>query len=106
MKRRILLVMIACLASGRAGAVEIKKDGWLFPNPSTAEKLKIRSIDYTPRIPGPETEVKMYRRKKDGAVFSTFEIEGEIYACQFRIPPEGDKPPEVYAIVDFLSKGG
>lgn len=105
MKRMTLLLIAAWLAAARAEAVEIKKEGWLFPNPAAAEKLKIRTLDYTPRVPGKETEVKMYRRKKDGAIFSTLEIEGEIYACQFRIAPGPDKPPEIYAIVDSDGDG-
>ena len=64
MKRLSMFLIAAWLSAGSLHAVEIKKEGWLFPNPSTAEKVKMRTVDYTPRIPGKETEVKMYRRRK------------------------------------------
>ena len=38
-------------------------------------------------------------------MFDTFEIEGEIYACQFHVKGEGDAPPTVYAIVDTDGDG-
>ena len=105
MKRlgNILILFVLCAAD--CLAVEIKKDGWLFPNPAQAEKETIRMVDYTPRIPGRETMVKVYKRKKDGVVFDTFEIEGEVYACQFHVKGEGGKPPTVYAIVDTDGDG-
>jgi uncharacterized protein DUF2782 len=105
MKRILVLPVLACVLAPPLGAVEIKQDGWLFPNPAVAEKLKIQTRDYTPRIPGKETEVKIYKRKKDGVVFDTFEIDGEVYACQFHIKGEGDTPPTVYAIVDTDGDG-
>src|SRR5262245_94119 len=100
MKRMSMFLIAAWLAAGPLVAVEIKKEGWLFPNPAIAEKVKIRAVDYTPRIPGKETEVKTYRRKKDGALFSTFEVEGEIFGCQFLIPSGNDQPAGIYAIAD------
>jgi hypothetical protein len=105
MKRTVVLSALITLLAAPLEAVEIKKDGWLFPNPALAEKLKIRNQDYTPRIPGPETTVKIYKRKKDGVVFDTFEIDGEVYACQFHVKGEGDAPPSVYAIVDTDGDG-
>jgi len=105
MKRAAVLSVLITLLADLLGAVEIKKDGWLFPNPARAEKLKIRNQDYTPQIPGPETLVKIYKRKKDGVVFDTFEIDGKIYACQFHVKGEGDAPSTVYAIVDTDGDG-
>ncbi len=105
MKRAVLLSVLITLLADPLGAVEIKKDGWLFPNPAVAEKLKIRNQDYTPRIPGPETLVKIYRRKKDGVLFDTFEIDGKIYACQFHVKGKDDAPSTVYAIVDTDGDG-
>jgi len=105
MKRAVLSAVLISMFAIPLGAVEVKKEGWLFPNPAQAEKLKIRTQDYTPRIPGPETQVKIYKRKKDGVVFDTFEIDGEIYACQFHVKGEGDAPPTVYAIVDTDGDG-
>ena len=105
MKRTVILSALIAALAAPVGAVEIKKDGWLFPNPALAEKLKIRSYDFTPRIPGRETDVKIYKRKKDGLVFDTFEIDGEVYACQFHVKGEGDEPPTVYAIVDADGDG-
>src|SRR5215467_5908648 len=98
MKRLGRILILAALCASDGLAVEIKKDGWLFPNPAQADKAAIRMVDYTPRIPGRETLVKVYKRKKDGVVFDTFEIEGEIFACQFHMKGEGGKPPTVYAI--------
>ena len=105
MKRAVVLSVLVTLLVDPLGAVEIKKDGWLFPNPALAEKLKIRNQDYTQRIPGPETLVKIYKRKKDGVVFDTFEIESEIYACQFHVKEAEGEPPDVYAIVDTDGDG-
>jgi len=105
MKRIVIVAVLTGFLGLPVGAVEVKKDGWTFPNPAVAEKLKIRNQDYTPRIVGPETQVKIYKRKKDGVVFDTFEIEGEIYACQFHVKGEGDAPPTVYAIVDTDGDG-
>jgi|GEM_PF-2391608 len=105
MKRTVIISVLTGFLAFPAEAVEIKKDGWLFPNPALAEKLKILNQDFTPRIAGRETQVKIYKRKKDGVVFDTFEIEGEIYACQFHVKGEGDAPPTVYAIVDTDGDG-
>jgi len=105
MKRIAVLLVLASSALLPCEATEIKKDGWLFPNPALAEKKDIRPQDFTPRIAGAETLVKIYQRKKDGVVFDTFEIEGEIYACQFHIKGENGQPPTVYAIVDTDGDG-
>jgi hypothetical protein len=100
-----LLAGLLLLASIPALAVEVKKDGWLFPNPAAAEKKDLRVFDYSPRIPGKETTVKIYQRKKDGVVFETLEVEGEVYACQFHIKGGEGKPPTIYAIVDTDGDG-
>jgi hypothetical protein len=100
-----MLAGLFLLASIPALGVEVKKEGWLFPNPAGAEKKDLRVFDYSPRIPGKETIVKIYQRKKDGVVFDTLEVEGEIYACQFHIKGEGGKPPTTYAIVDTDGDG-
>lgn len=105
MKRIPAFLVLASFALAPCEAVEVKKEGWLFPNPAAAEKKDIRPLDYTPRIPGAETLVKIYKRKKDGAVFDTMEIEGDIYACQFHILGENGAPPTVYAIVDTDGDG-
>ena len=105
MKGAVVLSVLVTLLADPLGAVEIKEDGWLFPNPAAAEKLKIRNQDYTQRIPGPETLVKIYKRKKDGVVFDTFEIDGKIYACQFHVKGKDDAPSTVYAIVDTDGDG-
>ena len=105
MKRIPAFLFLGALALAPCQAVETKKEGWLFPNPAAAEKKDIRQMDYTPRIAGPETLVKFYQRKKDGAVFETMEIEGEVYACQFHIKGEEGQPPTVYAIVDTDGDG-
>ena len=105
MKKFVGWVAVLFLVPIRVPAVEINKDGWLFPNPALAEKKAIRPIDATDRIPGKETLVKIYQRKKDGVIFDIFEIEGEIYACQFHAKGENGKPPSVYAIVDTDGDG-
>ena len=105
MRRFGILLILGVAFASPCLAVEIKKDGWLFPNPALAEKENIRTVDYTPRIPGRETLVKIYKRKKDGVIFDTFEIEGELYACQFHEKGEDGKPPTVYAIVDTDGDG-
>ena len=105
MARRLVLSSLLLLVSIPALGVEIKKEGWLFPNPAVAEKKDLRVFDYTPRIPGKETVVKIYQRKKDGVVFDTLEVEGEVYACQFHIKGEGGKPATTYAIVDTDGDG-
>src|SRR5262249_28657230 len=105
MKRIGAILILGTLCATPCLSVEIKKDGWLFPNPATAEKEDIRTVDFTPRIPGRETVVKIYKRKKDGVVFDTLEIEGEIFACQFHVKGEDGKPPTVYAIVDTDGDG-
>ena len=105
MRKALLVALIAGLLSPAAGAVEIKKDGWLFPNPAHAEKLKIFTKDYYDRIPGRETLVKIYRRNKDKVVFETLEVEGEIYSCQFHSKNEATKSIDVYAIVDMDGDG-
>ncbi len=96
-----ILIASGCLP---LSAVEIKKDGWLFPNPARAEKKAIRTIDATDRIPGKETVVKIYK-KNDDEVFETLEIEGEIYSCQFHIKGKEGEPPTVFAIVDTDGDG-
>ena len=103
---RRLVVLFVLLATGwiPLKAAEIKKDGWLFPNPARAEKKAIRPKDYTDRIPGPETLVKIYK-KNDGTVFDTFEIEGEIYSCQFHIKGKNGEPGTVYLILDANGDG-
>src|SRR5438093_12193027 len=80
MKRFAVLSGLTLLLASPGGAVEVKKDGWLFPNPARAVKKDVRTFDYTPRIPGRETKVTIYQRNKDGVVFETLEIEGETYA--------------------------
>lgn len=105
MKKIVGWTVILLLVPIKIPAVEINKEGWLFPNPAIAEKKAIRTVDATDRIPGNETQVKIYQRKKDGVVFDTFEIDGEIYACQFHVKGEGDAPPTVYAIVDTDGDG-
>lgn len=105
MKRIPAFLVLGALALAPCEAIEVKKEGWLFPNPATAEKKDIRPIDYTSRIAGAETLVKIYKRKKDGVVFDTLEVEGEVYACQFHILGEDGKPPTVYAIVDTDGDG-
>jgi len=102
------LAVIPVVALGlvsTALAVEVKKEGWLFPNPALAEKKDIRPMDLTPRIVGREALVKIYKRKKDGVVFETIEVEGEIYACQFHVKGENGKPTTVYAIADTDGDG-
>ena len=106
MKRFAVLSGLTLLLASPGGAVDVKKDGLLFPNPARAVKKDVRTLDYTPRIPGRETKVTIYQRKKDGVVFETLEIEGEIYACQFQIKREDEnRPPEVYAIIDTDGDG-
>lgn len=104
---RRLVALSILLASGfiPLEAVEIKKDGWLFPNPTRAEKKAIRSKDYTDRIPGPETLVKIYKKKNEDVAFETFEIDGEVYACQFHIKGKEWQPTTVYVIVDMDGDG-
>ena len=85
-------------------SVEIKKDGWKFPNPAKAEKVAIRPIDSTDRIPGKETLVKTYK-KDEKVAFETFEIEGEVFACQFHFRETDDQSPTNYAIVDVDGDG-
>jgi len=99
---RRLVALSILLASGfiPLKAVEIKKDGWLFPNPARAEKKAIHPKDFTERIPGPETLVKIYKKKNQDVVFETFEIEGEIYSCQFHIKGKDGQAPTVYLIMD------
>lgn len=80
-------------------AVEIKEDGWKFPNPAAAEKMAAKTTDTTSRIPGKEVSAKAYRKEK-GVGYMTFEIEGIIFACQFHIKGEGRSPVTVYSIVD------
>ena len=41
MKRLFIISVLTAMLAFPAEAVEIKKDGWLFPNPALAEKLKI-----------------------------------------------------------------
>jgi len=103
---RRLVVLFVLLATGwiPLKAAEIKKDGWLFPNPARAEKKAIRPKDYTDRIPGRETLVKIYK-KNDEMVFDTFEIEGEIFACQFHLKGKNGGPATVYAIQDADGDG-
>jgi uncharacterized protein DUF2782 len=105
MKRLLPFLFLGAICASPCAAIEIKKDGWLFPNPGAAEKQAIRTADLTSRIPGKETLVKIYKRKKDGVIFETFEVEGEVYACQFQIKGEEGKPPTVYAIVDTDGDG-
>jgi len=104
---RRLVALSILLASGfiPLEAVEIKKDGWLFPNPARAEKKAIHTKDYTDRIPGTETLVKIYKKKNQDVVFDTFEVDGEIYSCQFHIKGKDGKSPTVYAIVDMDGDG-
>jgi hypothetical protein len=99
--RRILcFIVLAGFGALAAQAVEIKKDGWLFPQPALAEKMAIRPKDYTDRIPGQETLVKIYKKKTEDVVFDILEIDGEVYACQFHIKGKDGEPPTVYVIVD------
>jgi len=99
----VLTLLLACNAVPLF-AVEIKKGGWLFPQPARAEKKAIRTVDTTDRIPGRETLMKVYQ-KSDGVIFETLEIEGEVYACQFHVKGKDDEPPTVYAIVDTDGDG-
>jgi len=103
---RRLVALWVLLSSGfiPLEATEIKKDGWLFPNPARAEKKAVRSKDFTDRIPGPETMVKIYK-KNEGMVFETFEIDGEIYSCQFHLKGKEGQPATVYAIHDADGDG-
>jgi hypothetical protein len=98
---RRLVALSILLISGLTplGAIEVNKEGYLFPNPARADKKAIRPKDYTDRIPGPETLVKIYK-KNDEMVFDTFEIEGEIYSCQFHIKGKEGEPTTVYLIAD------
>ena len=105
MRRAVVGAVIAGLCVAPVGAVEIKKEGWLFPNPAHAEKLKIFTKDYYDRIPGRETVVKIYRRNKDKVVFETLEVDGEVYSCQFHSKNEATKSIDVYAIVDMDGDG-
>jgi len=85
-------------------AVEVKQDGWKFPNPAKATKVAIRPIDSTDRIPGKETLVKTYK-KDEKTAFETFEIEGEVFACQFHFRGTEDQASNNYAIVDLDGDG-
>jgi hypothetical protein len=105
MKRWISLVLLAAAGTLPVRAVQIKKDGWLFPNPARAEKKAIRPIDGTSRITGKETLMKIYKKKDQDVVFETLEIEGEVFACQFHVKGKDGKPTEVYAIVDTDGDG-
>jgi hypothetical protein len=102
--KRIAAAFLLPLAWTRLAAVEVKPEGWKFPNPARAEKLSIHPMDATPRIPGDETLVKFYR-KEIGVVYETYEIDGAIYACQFHIKGKEGEPPQVYAIVDTDGNG-
>ena len=104
---RKLVALSILLASGFVplDAVEIKKDGWLFPNPARAEKKAIHPRDFTQRIPGPETLMKIYKKKDADVVFETYEVEGEIFSCQFRIKGKEGEPPTAYLIMDADGDG-
>ena len=104
---RRLVALSILFASGfiPLEAVEVKKEGWLFPNPARAEKKAIRPNDYTDRIPGPETLVKIYRKKNEDVVFETFEIDGEVYSCQFHVKGKNGQPTTVYLILDADGDG-
>ena len=104
---RRLVALSILFASGfiPLEAVEVKKEGWLFPNPARAEKKAIRPNDYTNRIPGPETLVKIYRKKNEDVVFETFEIDGEVYSCQFHVKGKNGQPTTVYLILDADGDG-
>jgi hypothetical protein len=104
LRKWISLSLLAVLGAVPVSAVEIKKDGWLFPQPARAEKKAIRTIDTTDRIPGRETLMKVYK-KNDDVIFETLEIEGEVYACQFHIKGKEGEAPTVYAIVDTDGDG-
>ena len=104
MKRLIALSILLASAGLPLRAVEVKKDGWLFPQPARAEKKAIRTIDTTDRIPGRETLMKVYK-KDENVVFETLEIEGELFACQFHVKGKDGAPTTVYAIVDTDGDG-
>jgi len=99
LKRLVVIIMLVLSSPLRLGATQVKKEGWKFPNIARATKKAIHPIDTTDRIPDKETLVKTYQ-KEDGVVFSTLEIEGEVFACQFRIMGAEGAPPTTYAIVD------
>jgi hypothetical protein len=103
-KRFIPLLTLLAIAGLPLRAVEIKKDGWLFPQPARAEKKAIRTIDTTERIPGRETLMKVYK-KDENVVFETLEIEGELFACQFHVKGKDGAPATAYAIVDTDGDG-
>ena len=104
MKRLVALWILLGSAFIPLEAIEVKEDGYLFPNPARAEKKAIRPKDYTDRIPGRETLVKIYK-KNDEMVFDTFEIEGEIYSCQFHVKGKNGSAGTVYLILDADGDG-
>jgi hypothetical protein len=85
-------------------AVEINEKGWKFPNPARATKKAIKPIDSTDRIPGRETIVKIYQ-KEEGFVYMIFEIDGEVFGCQFHIKGKEGEPQTVYGIMDTDGDG-
>jgi len=105
MKKTVSLLLLTAVGALPLAAAQIKKDGWLFPNPSRAEKKAIRPMDATGRISGKETLMKIYKKKDQEVVFETLEIEGEVFACQFHIKGKDGKPTEIYAIVDTDGDG-
>ncbi|HEV8337373.1 MAG TPA: hypothetical protein VGR67_13235 [Candidatus Polarisedimenticolia bacterium] len=105
MRRAFSLLLVAAVGSLPLAAAQIKKGGWLFPNPARAEKKAIRPVDATGRIAGKETLMKIYKKKDQDVVFETLEIEGEVFACQFHIKGKDGKPTDVYAIVDTDGDG-
>lgn len=104
MRRIVTLSVVLFLLPLRVGAVEVKKDGWRFPDPARATKKAIRTVDTTARIPGRETLVKIYRQE-EGVIFETLEIEGEVFAFQFHVKGKDGEPPTIFAIVDTDGDG-
>jgi len=103
-KRFALVLALLAWMPTPLPALEVKQDGWTFPNPAKAQKMAIRPVDFTDRIAGKETLVKTYK-KDEKVAFETFEVEGEVFACQFHIRKAEEQPSENYAIVDLDGDG-
>lgn len=104
MKRWALVLALLAWTPSPLLSTEVKQDGWTFPNPAKAQKVAIRPADFTDRIAGKETLVKTYK-KDEKVAFETFEVEGEVFACQFHFRGTEEHSSSNYAIVDLDGDG-
>jgi hypothetical protein len=99
------LILLALTAAPSSFALEVRKEGFVVPIPALAVKKDIHPADLCEKIPGYETLVKTYQRKKDGVVWRSLEIEGRVYAYQFHEKGGEGQPDTIYAIVDTDGDG-